>query len=618
MEKTKKTGFGKDVGFYIFLGLLSAIYAVVLELSKNTIVGWGLFFALLIALIWLRITLKKKEKWNVFLLVGCLGAYIVLLLLVLRVTAPPVRAIAAVPERNPEATDVVRVKEGELTGVYTKDKGVRVYAGIPYAAAPVGERRFQEPQPAEPWDGVRACDTFGPMAMQQRSSVFYNSLTQILGTHNYEVSLYDHFVPAMSEDCLYLNIWAPADAGDEPLPVLFFIHGGSLMTGESYYSEYRGEDLARQGIIVVNFAYRLGVFGYYANEELEEESEHGTTGDYGLLDQIAALQWVHDNITSFGGDPEKVTIAGESAGSSSVNALCVSPLTEGLFRYAIGESSSICTPKPYHTFRDREEALAMGEAILEEMGAHSVDELREVPAETLVKTGYQNSAMMIDGYAITEQPYLTYLKNENHEQALLNGFNGKEADAFLLEYEATAENYEELLEPIVGEHAAELAALVPPGSVRRDQSFIIDQGGDAKGALCEVYSAAWFTYSHHVWSDLLLAEGRPVYEYYFMKENNVLSNYHAGELPYAYGNLWRHRSLYQESDFTLSETMQKYWVNFVKNGDPNGENVPEWEAREEQSERVLNLDEEIYMTEDPYVQIYEILDEYQEELSSDF
>ena len=402
--------------------------------------------------------------------------------------------------------------------------------------------------------------------------------------------------------------------GDEPLPVIFYIHGGSLTTGQSSYTEYRGEDLAKRGVIFVNFAYRLGVFGYYTADDLKAESPNNTTGNYGLLDQIAALNWVKDNIAAFGGDPDRITIAGESAGSSSVNAICVSPLTEGLFNYAIAESSGILAYKPFHTFRDYSEAIEQGDMVREEFKAKSSMELRDIPAEELVKTASNQSAMTVDGYAIVEQPYLTYEKGENHEKALLNGFNAKEADAFNLGIKATAENYEELLAEDLGDYASDMAKVVPADSPQRDQHFIVDAMGDAKGALNQAYSAIWFSYSHYLWNNYMVKQGKPAYEYYFTKTNNSLSNYHAGEIPYAYGNLWRHPGLYNEDDYKLSDIMQQYFVNFAKTGDPNGEGLTKWEARTVGNNQLLQLDTEIKMTEDPNEKLYDIIDKYEESL----
>ena len=649
MEKKRSS-----VGFIIGLTIVSLIYLILIELSKNTILGWCLTVAAIIGFILLRRSLIRKGKYYgnrskekdsnenpkpVVIKSGelrtfaekkreqgsaaaesrhgvgalCWLGFLAVLAAIYFISYPPFKQVPAVEGFGVEKTGVVRVSEGELTGVYNRDHTVEIYAGIPYAKAPVGDLRWKEPQAPDKYKGVRECDTYGPMAVQNTNGPLYGSLYQILGFHKYNFSLFDNYREAKSEDCLYLNIYKPADYSGEPLPVVFYVHGGSLTTGQSYYTEYRGDSFAEKGVIFVNFAYRLGVFGYMANEELAAESPNGTTGDYGLLDQIAALKWVHENIAAFGGDPDNITIAGESAGSSSVNALCVSPLTEGLFRRAIAESSSVLAKKPYHTFRTMERALQTGKEIMKEFGASNIAELRAVPAEQLVTTHTSNGQMTVDGYAIIEQPYLTYEKGENHEEALLNGFNAKEGDAFLLSTKATADNYVSLLKPIAGDYADELAALVPAGSITRDQKFIIDAGGDAKGALCEVYSAAWFTYSHYLWSNYMAAQGRPVYEYYFTKVNNSLSNFHAGELPYAYGNLFRAKGVYDESDFELSETMQNYWINFAKTGNPNGDGLPTWEPVTKPKDKVLEFGENVAMIDDPYLKIYEILDKYQNE-----
>ena len=600
----------RSVGFIIGLTLISLLYLVLIEFSKNTVLGWCLTAALIAGFVLLRRKLKEKGKYRGFL---CWLGFLAALAAVYFISYPPVKQVPAYEGLRADKTGIIKVSEGELTGVYNKKHTVEIYAGIPYSKAPVGELRWKEPQAPDKYEGVRACDTYGPMAMQNGNGPLFGSLYQIFGFHKYNLSLFDNYREAKSEDCLYLNVFRPADYDGELLPVVFFIHGGSLTTGQSYYTEYRGETFAEKGVIFVNFAYRLGIFGYMANEELAAESPNGTTGDYGLLDQIAALKWVHDNIAAFGGDPDNITVAGESAGSSSVNAICVSPLTEGLFRRAIAESSSVLAKKPYHTFRSMENALKTGREIMKEFGASNIADLRGISAEKLLTTKTANGSMTIDGYAIVEQPYLTYEKGNNHEEALLNGFNAKEGDAFLLNYKAEESNYVELLKPIAGKYAAELAELVPAGSVKRDKKFIIDAGGEAKGSLCEVYSAAWFTYSHYLWSNYMAAEGRPVYEYYFTKNNRSLDNFHAGEMPYAYGNLFRAKGVYDESDYWLSELMQSYWINFAKTGEPNGDRLPTWEPVKKPGDKVLEFGENVAMTEDPYLKIYEILDKYQNE-----
>ena len=606
--------------FDILVILTGLLYIAVLELSKNMIIGWVVGILATLALIFYRGVLYQKygSKKNTLIV---LLVYALILAANLFLTKPPVKRVPAVDNRNPDVTETIEIAQGQLTGVYNKDHSARVYSGIPYAKPPVGELRFKEPQKADGWDGVRAFDHFGPMAMQTRGSVLYDSLSHILGWHDYQVKFGDEYTEEVSEDCLYLNVFTPGEDRDELLPVIFYVHGGSLTTGQSSYTEYRGEDLAAKGVIFVNFSYRLGVFGYYAADDLKAESPNGTTGNYGLLDQIAALQWVYDNIEAFGGDRTRITIAGESAGSSSVNALCVSPLTEGLFRYAIAESSGIAVKEPFHTFRDYEDAVATGNEVRDEFGVSSSAELRNIPASELLKTRTHNSSMTVDGYAIVEQPYLTYEKGGNHEQALLNGFNAKEADAFLLGTEATRENYEELIAEDMPDYGDDMAKVVPWDLPQRDQAFIVDAQGEAKGALNVAYSAMWFSYSHYVWNNYMVAQDRPAYEYYFTKTNNMLSNYHAGEMPYAYGNLWRHPGLYDEEDYKLSKIMQSYWVNFAYNGDPNGyllnpdgsvsgEMLPVWEKRDTGNDKLLELGAEIKMTEDPNMEIYEVIDEF--------
>ncbi|MCR5137506.1 MAG: carboxylesterase family protein, partial [Oscillospiraceae bacterium] len=552
--------------FQMILFILTLVIdGALLELGKNTLPGWLLSAAA--AAVYLRLRRNNLEDSRFLLRAAAYVLLVVILAACAYVSSPPVRAIPAFDYRNPAVTQPVTVKQGQLTGVCNKEGTVELYAGIPYAKPPVGELRWKEPQEPEKWDGIRACDTFAPMSMQTRTNTVFASLTDIAVFHRFSISLKDNFLEPMSEDSLYLNIWKPAGEVKDA-PVLFFIHGGSLTGGQTSYSEYNGEELASRGIIVVNCAYRLGVFGYYASDELAAESSNGTTGNYGLLDQIQALRWVKENIAAFGGDADNITIAGESAGSSSVNAICVSPLAKGLFRRAVGGSSSITAIRPYHTFRTMEAALKMGNSIKEEFGCSSVSELRQVSAEKLVNTRYTNSSMTVDGYAITEQPYLTYEKGNNNEEALLNGFNTHEADLFMLFDKVSAEDYVGAIRPVLGDNAEEAVKQYPPRPVDKRYHYIVERGGDAKGSCNEIYSAAWFTYSHFSWSRYLTDNGSPVYAYWFDKDNKGLGSNHAGELPYFYGNLGRHRWLYGEDDDALSETMMQYLLNFVRTGDP--------------------------------------------------
>ena len=424
--------------FWVFFVLFSLLFLVLLELNKNTVLGWILAILLLgaYAVFYAR-TLSKKSGF--VRVAGFLGLMLLLMGLLFYLTVGPVKRRPAVEGPNGGVTDIITVADGQLTGVLTADKAVEVYAGIPYAAPPVGDLRWREPQDPEPWDGVLKADTFAPMSMQPRNSAIYNSLSQIVGFHDYEVSLDDHFREANSEDSLYLNIWKPAGP-QQDLPVLVFIHGGALQTGQPWYADYRGEGLARKGVLAVNMGYRLGVFGFLATDELAAESPNGTTGNYGLLDQIKALEWVQANIAAFGGDPDNVTIAGESAGSACVSALCTSPLARGLFRRAIGESSTVSAPLPAHSFRLLDEAKKTGDETLRRFHAANIDELRRVDAESLAAAADVNHHITVDGYVLTETPYESYCRGVHNEEACLQGFNALEASPFILFEQANRKN----------------------------------------------------------------------------------------------------------------------------------------------------------------------------------
>lgn len=496
-------------------------------------------------------------------------------------------------------TEIVSVTGGDIRGIYNKDNSVEIYAGIPFAAPPVGELRWKEPQNVIPWQGVFYADHFAPMAMQIEYTKFFNMLFNMY-LHSKSDRTYGG---PMSEDCLYLNVWKPnKTAPQEGWPVLVYIHGGSLMTGQSWYQKYDGENLAKNGIIVVTIAYRTGIFGYFADKELAAESEHGTTGNYGLLDQIKALEWVHNNIGAFEGNVSNVTIAGESAGSSSVNALCASPLTKGYFRRAIGESSSVIQKTPPHTFRTMDTALQMGNEIKKEFKCSSIDQMRALPAEKLIKTKYDNDCMCVDGYSLPQTPYEIYSQGLNHEEALINGFNKREAFVFTL---------------FTNVNKRTLPRLVESSFKDKTQDFIDEYGNQnrrqLKSLYSDVFSAVCFTYPHDVWTDTVVAQGRPVYEYYFTRENNEIGTNHSGEMIYAYRNVPLTRN-YSERDYELEEIMSSYWLNFIKYGDPNGldtngNRLPEWKESGECGGLLMELGDTCGMVEDPFGYIYEYIAE---------
>lgn len=511
---------------------------------------------------------------------------------------------------NTKETEVLTLKNGDIKGLYTEDLDVEVYAGIPYAEAPIGDLRWKEPKAKSNWDGVLDCTKFAPNSYQAKKNSIMSTLVDMYaegGWHPDYTSYPDQY---MSEDSLYLNIWRPKNRSGN-LPILVYIHGGSLTGGSSNGDDYNGEAMAREGIIMITISYRLGVFGYFAHPDLISESSNNTTGNYGLLDQIEALKWVNDNASYFGGDKNNITIAGESAGSSSVSALCVSPLAKGLFKRAIGESSSIVGKYPPHTFRSLDSALSMGKSIMKEMHCNSIEELRKLSPEELIKTKYINSSMTIDGYAITKSPYETYLAHENNEEALLNGYNVKEADAFVVPTMLfdlpNKDNIKGKLSEYFDETLAEEMVLLYKNEIDKDAFSVFN----------EIISAYWFFMPHYEWSILAINNGEDVYRYQFTKENGYYGTYHSGELIYAYGNLDKslHGFAYNDSDYSLSKIMVGYFSNFVKYGNPNGDSLPNWKKWESEGDSLLELGEVIQEIPEKYVSAYKIIEDWNERVN---
>ena len=473
------------------------IFLAVLELGKHTWLGWALGLLLLAGFYFLRAKkMKGAGKGKRFLCwLGLLGAMAAVLL----VSWPPVRAVPAV--RDGKETGLLQTPQGSLRGVYTPDEKVEVYAGIPYAQPPVGDLRWREPVPAGQWEGVLRADHFAPMSMQPQNLPIVDSLTRIIGYHEYQFSLHDNYRAPVNEDSLYLNIWKPA--GDQTgLPVLVYVHGGSLQTGQPWYQDYSGEGLARQGVIVVNMGYRLGVFGFFADEELAAESEHGSTGNYGLLDQICALQWVKNNISAFGGDPDNVTLAGESAGSACVSALCTSPLAKGLFRRVIGESSTVTCPAPAHSFRTMEQALQAGERTKERLAAgDGIQKLRQLSADKLVGEADAHHHITVDGYTLPQTPYEAYARGEFNEEAQLHGFNREESAPFLLMGQASLKDYEQLVRHL----------FPAPYGDRVLELYPAHTDEEARQYWAEIYTVYYFSYGHFCWERQALKRGIPTY-----------------------------------------------------------------------------------------------------------
>ena len=601
MPETKKR---RHIAFWIVVPLLfvllTALTLFYLDLANGPvfflvfmIISLGAFFGLSIWFI-------NKRMW-----VRCLPFIGLLFSLCITLVGakPSYEDIRAYDTSEPMFTQTLHLNEGDVQGVYTEDKQVELYAGVPYAKPPVGELRWKKPEPVDKWEGVKRLTHFASRSYQAMSNPLMDGLVDIYAEKSWHPNYQMIPEQKMSEDSLYLNIWRPADTS-KTYPVLVYYHGGSLTGGSSAALSTRGETFARNGVIMITVAYRLGIFGYFSHPSLVEES--GTTGNFGLLDQIQALRWVNDNCANFGGDKNAITIAGESAGSSVVSALCVSPLAKGLFRYAIGESSSLIVNHPPHTFRSLNDSYETGEKILKEFGVSSVAELRNVSASQLIASKYSNSAMTLDGYALTKMPYQVYQDKENNEIALLNGYNKYEADAFVVpQYLLSPTNKDNILGRLQSEAAfgKELGQKIY--DLYKDK---IEK--DAFSAFNEIYSVNWFIYPHESWSKMAIANGEKVYRYYFTKDNGYYGAYHSGEIIYAYGNIERSRQgfAYDDKDKALSKSMVAYWTNFIKTGDPNQSDLPRWESAD--SGFIIEFGNSgIAKTEDIYAPLYPLIQE---------
>ena len=456
----------------------------------------------------------------------------------------------------------VRIDSGRLSGIRDAAPGLDEFRGIPFAAPPVGALRWKPPQPVAPWKDVRRADHFGPRCMQRPlfSDMVFRS-------------------DAVSEDCLYLNVWMPAGPHGGKLPVLVYFYGGGFVGGDGSELRYDGASLARRGIVTVTVNYRLDVFGFLALPALAKESLHHATGNYGLLDQVAALRWVHRNIAAFGGDPARVTIGGESAGSMAVSALMASPLSKGLMQGAIGESGAMLgnlKPRPLDL------AERQGVAFERHVGADSLAQLRAMPAAKLIAAcgdpGVAEFGPILDGWFLPRSPAAIYEAGEQAHIPLLVGSNSGEGSytALLKDAPPTPANYRAAVERAFGKHSGEVLKLYPGQSDAEVKTSASALAGDR-----------FIAFSTWRWMHLQRKTGAaPVYYYWFDKARPAKRDgsaepdelaVHSGEIEYALGNLSTNRVYaWTAADHKVSATMEGYWADFIKTGDPNGDDLPHW------------------------------------------
>jgi para-nitrobenzyl esterase len=495
---------------------------------------------------------------------------------------------AALAGNDAGQAPAARTQSGVVQGV--GEGGIRVFKGVPFAAPPVGDLRWRDPQPVASWEGVRSARSFAPICPQTGDS------------------LPGAPVEPKSEDCLYLNIWAPAAPSKTKLPVMVWLYGGGWTNGSASIPNYWGNNLAKRGVIVVTVAYRVGALGFLALPELSAESPHHTSGDYGLLDQIAALQWVRGNIGAFGGDANRVTIFGQSAGSMSVSILMSSPLAKGLFQRAIGESGGTFEPAQISSagasfsLRGAESNGSKSEASL---GAKSVAELRAIPADK-VNDAIDNTHWIVDGYVLPDAPYAIFKAGHQNDVPLLVGANADEGLPFLDGVTTSAATFGADLTKAFGPLPPVLTAAYEPKT---------DAG--ALAARANLERDLRFGWDMRTWARLQSATGtHPAFVYYFTRvpPYPAASPYahwgagHWAEMRYVFDNLEVEPWSWTAQDRLLANDMSAYWTNFAKAGDPNGGTLPVWLPYELNRERALELGDTVQMIPYPNVPALLILD----------
>jgi len=453
-----------------------------------------------------------------------------------------------------KAGPIARTTDGPVQGI-ALPSGVRTFRGIPFAAPPVRDRRWRPPEPEARWQGVRPADRFANQCMQARvysDMMFRNS--------------------GVSEDCLYLNVWVPSNArAGGGLPVLVYFFGGGFRAGDGSEFRYDGESLARRGIVVVTTSYRVGIFGFFSHPELTAESSRHASGNYGLMDQTAALRWVRQNIAAFGGDARRVTIAGESAGSMSVSAQMASPLAQGLFARAIGESGALFSSSgPMPTLAQTEQN---GARFAESTGAPSLAALRALSASELLersaRQGVPRFGPNVDGYFLPQPPAQVYAASRQARVPLLAGWNSAESSwRGLTSQPPTPDSAKAVLERTFGERAAEAAQYYPA-----------HDSAQATQSLTDLASDRFIAYSTWKWLDVHAAtSGQPVYRYFFARPRpGAHGAVHSAEIEYALGNLGTNTVYaWTPDDEKVSSIMESYFANFITSGDPNGAGLPAW------------------------------------------
>ena len=490
--------------------------------------------------------------------------------------------------------DPVKVDGGLVSGTSGYSSEVRVFKGVPFAAPPIGLLRWRAPEPVAKWDGVRKAVAM-PAICADNPYLGRETINSIL--------------PPVSEDCLYLNVWTAAQSAGERRPVMVWIYGGVLERASVMPSTYDGEELAKKGVVLVTFNYRVGIFGLLAHPELSRESIHHTSGNYWFLDQLAALEWVQRNISAFGGDPKRVTIIGQGAGSWSVNLLTASPLAKGLFQRAIGESGANFEPM---TKRLPEMELAgaiwaqfMGADSMGALRARSADEIRSKAPGAFPRLAFLG---YVDGWVLPEEVYAIYSKGKQNDVPVLIGSNADEGTAFTPS-PFTIELFGKEAQRRFGRQAEEYLKLYP-----------VNSDAEAWASWAATYRDEGYGWPMRTWARMQTKTGKSKAHLYYFSHvppgpiGNRFGAYHSAEVNYVFHNLEPSNRIWQAVDRKLADMMSSYWVNFAATGDPNGKGLPKWPAYEQRTDLLMEFGDEVTMRPVPHKAQLDFFEAYNNKL----
>lgn len=475
------------------------------------------------------------------------------------------------------AMQVVQTLNGKVSGIPGNSSGITVFKGIPYAAPPVGENRWKAPQPVQNWEGVYKAHEYKSGCPQpDLGEAFYRNCSRPQEGFN--------------EDCLYLNLWTPAEHSDEKLPVFIWIHGGANLAGWGHFDFVDGEGFAKRGVIFVSFNWRVNVFGWLTHPELDKENPWNVSGNYAVLDQIAALKWVRDNIENFGGDKDNITICGESAGGSSVQNLCNTPLTKGMFKRAIMQSGGgwdLFASNSVPTLKASEGVTDLKRLF----GVETIAEAREIPADKLVELSTRPEALgayvpmhVVDGHVFLKTNKETCLQGEFHDVDYIIGHTGEET--YMYEYPEDKQLFIDGVKAEYGDLADDYLALC---------EFLNDES-EFKQHL-RVRNAELLKTGAIAFAETLESYGHPVYMYCFSRKlpGDDMGSFHSCELWYEFETLNKSWRPFEAKDYELAAAMADYWCNFVKTGDPNDGQLPVWNKYTSKNPEMLNLDFDLCM-----------------------